>query len=105
MQNMALLKKRPEVTSGGFSGATARHLEELLMRERAKNTTLMQQMNQSQSAGGQSSLEAQIKQTVLAEDMLMEANKSVARLEKSETALKAENARLKFELDGLKVIP
>ena len=47
MHNMALLKKRPEVTLGGFGGATARHLEELLMRERAKNTTLMQQMNQS----------------------------------------------------------
>jgi len=113
-QNMALLKKRPMDMSGGvggLSGATLRHMEELLMRERAKNTSLMQQITEvnasgggsaGKSTGGNKSLESQIRQTVLAEDMLVEANRTVAKLEKSEANLKTENSRLKYELESLK---
>jgi len=109
-QNMALLKKRPDMNgpAGGVSGATLRHMEELLMRERAKNTSLLQQIDDNFKAqhGGSSStagqLEAQIRQTVLAEDMLVEANRTVAKLEKSEANLKNENSRLKYELESLK---
>jgi len=109
-QNMALLKKRPDLSGGvgGLSGATLRHMEELLMRERAKNTSLMQQIQMNaggtggKSTAGNTSLESQIRQTVLAEDMLVEANRTVAKLEKSEANLKSENSRLKYELESLK---
>ena len=62
-------------------------------------------MNQWATGGTSSTagqLEAQIRQTVLAEDMLVEANRTVAKLEKSEANLKTENSRLKYELESLK---
>ena len=102
---MALLNK---ATSGGGGGGgsheTAKLLEQLLMRERAKNAALMRQIDDKESSENASEkrrkpdygagkmadlkLQQQIRQTVIAEDMLMEANRSVARLEKSEKTLK-----------------
>jgi len=121
-QNAALINKAAAAdaatagageNSSASGGVTAKHLEELLMRERAKNTTLMQQLSSTGSSSSGSILTSgpgnedfrlreQIRQTVLAEDMLMEANKTIARLEKSERSLKAENSNMKFELENLK---
>ena len=99
MQYVALLSKR---STGETSGATAKHLEDLLMREKAKNSALEQKLSTSGGGKADVRVQEQIKQTVIAEDMLMAANKTVAKLETSERYLKAEVARLKYEIESLK---
>ena len=94
MQNIALMNK----ASSDDTRPHAKHMEELLMYQRAKTKGLEDMLAKGLSVEEKD----YIRQKLEADEIILNLTRKVTELERSENKLKSENCKLKFEVLDLK---